>query len=462
MTTTTTTSSDDHDKRNDAVTMIPIIPCAETSASSLSVAAAAAAANNNDNGVNVVAQHQHSSDNNPDAPASAAASTTAQTTPTQTANSGGVSISASAGAGVSWIHPTSYDLYTQHIIPTSKATRVEKRAGVLRYSLNHVWSKVRGGRSSSSCKYNNHNNNNNDALFLEFGVHEGKDMCRIAAFVREKERQESSSQNKRNGKNKASTIVHGFDSFQGLPEAWDNGQRVQVEDNTEGSTKNTQTNTQTNTNTSGIDTNTNTKPAFDKGKFDLGGVVPVMEAVQKQLGTSKFFSSADKSDIDNNDQNGTSCNVQLHAGWFHDTVSDFFDDQQLKLDQQQQSNSDSSPSSTATATTATATVRPFTSRVKVAFVHADADLYSSTVTFLEEICRRHCWVVGSVITFDEYSNYEGWEQGEYRAWMELSEKYGLEWKYLCYHGPRNNQVKCWSHYGYQSVSVVITAVPEHE
>jgi hypothetical protein len=404
----TTTTSDDNYK-NDAVTMSPITPCAcgegseSESESAVAVAAAEAVANNNADGVHV-AQDVDSSHSPP------------PSTTCSTANN------------PSWIHPTSYDLYTHHILPTLGITRVEKRAGVLRYSLNHAWSKVR-------TRYK-------DALFLEFGVHEGKDMCRIAAFVKEKERQERSSSKKKGNKtNKASatttnnahtpTIVHGFDSFQGLPEAWDNGQRVQVEDATADTT----------------DTKTiNTKPAFDKGKFDLGGVVPVMELVQKQLGTSKFFSTDDKTDDDDqNSSNNGSCNVQLHAGWFHDTVSDFLDDQQLKLEQQQSNNTDTPLASSSS------------SQVKVAFVHADADLYSSTAHFLYEICRRYCLVPGSVLTFDEYANYEGWEQGECRAWMELSEQYGLEWKYLCYHGPRNNQVK-WSHYGYQSVSVVITAL----
>jgi hypothetical protein len=399
MTATTTTASDDHDKK-DAV----MNPCACGEGGSES---AAAAANDTADALHV-AQDVDSSN-----------------VPTTSSTS-----------SPSWMHPTSYNLYTHHILSETGITRVEKRAGVLRYSLNHVFSKVR-------CQYPS-------ALFLEFGVHEGKDICRIAAFVREKERQESSKKSK--GKASAAdtisartrTIVHGFDSFQGLPEAWDNGQHIQVEDDTIASTGDTNTSDTLNTNT------TNTKLAFGKGKFDLGGVVPVMESVQKQLGTSKFFSAPDNGNnlADNNkDHQNDSCNVQLHAGWFHDTVSDFFDDQQQQLELQQQSH-------TGLSTTVSST----SSQVTVAFVHADADLYSSTVTFLEEICRRHCLVAGSVITFDEYANYKGWEQGEYRAWMELSEKYKLQWKYLCYHGPRNNQVK-WSHYGYQSVSVVITATP---
>jgi hypothetical protein len=325
--------------------------------------------------------------------------------------------------GVSWIHPTSCDLYTRHIMLPSTAMRIAKRVGVLRYSLNHAWT-VRKSFPN--------------ALFTEFGVHEGKDICRIAAHVREKERQEKSSTRT------SPTIVHGFDSFQGLPEDWDNGQRVQAEvevddhdhihshSHTAGTDDSNNTNTQNTQNSK----NTNTKLAFGKGTFDLGGVVPDMESVQQQLGTSKFFHLTDDNNNDIN-KNDSCNNVQLHPGWFHDTVSPFFDDQQQQ-----------SP----------------TTPIKVAFLHADADLYSSTVTFLEEICRRRCLVAGSVIVFDEYANYSGWEKGEYRAWTELSTKYGLEWKYLCYHGPKTSGLSAspnkWSAYGYQSVSVVITAVPD--
>lgn len=52
----------------------------------------------------------------------------------------------------------------------------------------------------------------------------------------------------------------------------------------------------------------------------------------------------------------------------------------------------------------------------VDFLHIDCDLYSSARTVLELVGPRlH---PGSVIVFDEYFNYPGWQHHEYRAWQE--------------------------------------------
>lgn len=66
----------------------------------------------------------------------------------------------------------------------------------------------------------------------------------------------------------------------------------------------------------------------------------------------------------------------------------------------------------------------------VAFLHLDADLYSSTVTVLEHVGPR--LVPGTVILFDEYFNYPGWEQHEHRAWEEFVAKSGIEFRYEAY------------------------------
>jgi predicted O-methyltransferase YrrM len=66
----------------------------------------------------------------------------------------------------------------------------------------------------------------------------------------------------------------------------------------------------------------------------------------------------------------------------------------------------------------------------VAFVHLDADLYSSTTTVLQHIGPR--LRPGSVIVFDEYFNYPGWQQHEHRAWQEFVAASAIEFRYLAY------------------------------
>jgi hypothetical protein len=53
----------------------------------------------------------------------------------------------------------------------------------------------------------------------------------------------------------------------------------------------------------------------------------------------------------------------------------------------------------------------------VAFVHVDCDLYSATKTVLDRLAPL--LVEGTVIVFDEYFNYPGWQQGEYKAFSEF-------------------------------------------
>jgi len=88
--------------------------------------------------------------------------------------------------------------------------------------------------------------------------------------------------------------------------------------------------------------------------------------------------------------------AELVVGWFNDTLADFL----------------------------------ATHPGPVAFLHLDADLYSSTVTVLEHVGPR--LRPGSVIVFDEYFNYSGWEQHEHRAWQEFMTKTGIECRYVAY------------------------------
>jgi hypothetical protein len=66
----------------------------------------------------------------------------------------------------------------------------------------------------------------------------------------------------------------------------------------------------------------------------------------------------------------------------------------------------------------------------IAFAHIDADLYSSTVTIFREAEDR--FVEGSVLLFDEYFNYPGWEQHEHKAFTEFVERTGHGFEYVGY------------------------------
>ena len=66
----------------------------------------------------------------------------------------------------------------------------------------------------------------------------------------------------------------------------------------------------------------------------------------------------------------------------------------------------------------------------VSFLHVDCDLYSATVTVLDHVGPR--LVPGSVIVFDEYFNYPGWQGGEHLAWQEYVARTGTEFTYLGY------------------------------
>ena len=64
----------------------------------------------------------------------------------------------------------------------------------------------------------------------------------------------------------------------------------------------------------------------------------------------------------------------------------------------------------------------------VALLHVDCDLYSSTVTILNNL--RHQIVPGTVIVFDEYINYPGWQLDEFKAWQEYVAKYKIQYEYI--------------------------------
>ncbi len=67
---------------------------------------------------------------------------------------------------------------------------------------------------------------------------------------------------------------------------------------------------------------------------------------------------------------------------------------------------------------------------EIAFLHLDADVYTSTVTALEHVGPR--LRPGSVVLFDEYFNYPGWEVHEHLAWREFVTRHRVSFEYLCF------------------------------
>ena len=147
-------------------------------------------------------------------------------------------------------------------------------------------------------------------LFLEFGVFSGKSIWVIAQ--------------------RTSRLVHGFDSFEGLPEDWAG----------------------------------NKDP---KGQYSTGGRLPKVPP-----------------------------NVRLHRGWFSDTLPGFLREH----------------------------------AEDVSFMHVDCDLYSSARDVLAATAGR--LREGTVIVLDDYFNFPGWRNHEFKALQELVARTGMEYDYVGY------------------------------
>ena len=151
---------------------------------------------------------------------------------------------------------------------------------------------------------------NQNGLILEFGVHKGYSISYIAKKI-------------------GGRIIHGFDSFEGLPEDWI-GQ-------------------------------------FPKAHFSLNGQLPQVPP-----------------------------NVQLHKGWFTETLKEF----------------------------------KKTNNEKISFMHIDCDLYSSTkiiFDLLGDQISENC-----IIIFDEYFNFPNWQEHEFRAFQEYVKSNKINYKYLAF------------------------------
>lgn len=89
-------------------------------------------------------------------------------------------------------------------------------------------------------------------------------------------------------------------------------------------------------------------------------------------------------------------NVRLVPGWFDETIPSFLQEHGENL----------------------------------SFVHVDCDTYEATCTVLSLIGDR--LQSGTVLVFDEYLGFPGWQEGEFLAWREHVEKSSLNYKYVAY------------------------------
>ena len=66
----------------------------------------------------------------------------------------------------------------------------------------------------------------------------------------------------------------------------------------------------------------------------------------------------------------------------------------------------------------------------IAYLHVDCDLYSSTKSIFNYLGNRI--KNGTIIVFDEYFNYPGWMDGEFKAFHEFLSDSGFSYEYLTY------------------------------
>jgi hypothetical protein len=66
----------------------------------------------------------------------------------------------------------------------------------------------------------------------------------------------------------------------------------------------------------------------------------------------------------------------------------------------------------------------------IALMHLDADLYNSTQIVFKILGRNIR--PGTIIVFDEYFNYAGWENHEHKAFQEFIVASGLRYEYISY------------------------------
>jgi len=63
-------------------------------------------------------------------------------------------------------------------------------------------------------------------------------------------------------------------------------------------------------------------------------------------------------------------------------------------------------------------------------LHIDSDLYESARSVFTHV--KHLIVPGTVIVFDEYFNYLGWQRGEFKAFQEVVRELKIDYEYIGY------------------------------
>ena len=66
----------------------------------------------------------------------------------------------------------------------------------------------------------------------------------------------------------------------------------------------------------------------------------------------------------------------------------------------------------------------------IALLHLDTSIHSSTSAVLDLLADR--LATGTIIVLDEYFNYPGWQNGEFKAWAEFVERSGIGFRYEGY------------------------------
>jgi hypothetical protein len=67
----------------------------------------------------------------------------------------------------------------------------------------------------------------------------------------------------------------------------------------------------------------------------------------------------------------------------------------------------------------------------ISYMHIDCDTYTSTKDILDRIDPSR-FFKGSLIHFDEYMGYHGWEDHEFKPWQEYVKEHGIKYKYVLF------------------------------